>query len=80
MAISSQTARNLGNKVLIRPNSQTKGIVSWLTTVDHKRLGIMYLVASFLFLFTATIESALLRTQLIRPDNSFLNPEIFNQM
>ncbi len=80
MAISSQSARNLGSKVLIRPNSQTKGIVSWLTTVDHKRLGIMYLVASFLFLFTATIESSLLRTQLIRPNNTFLSPEIFNQM
>ena len=43
-----------------------KGIWSWLATVDHKRIGIMYGVTSFLFFLVGGIEALLIRVQLAR--------------
>src|SRR3982075_2096980 len=52
----------------------------WVTTVDHKRLGILYMLYSFLFLLIAGIEATIMRIQLIRPHNNFVSPEVFNRM
>ncbi|HXI17183.1 MAG TPA: cytochrome c oxidase subunit I [Chloroflexota bacterium] len=52
----------------------------WLATVDHKKIGIMYLLTGFAFFLLGGFEALLLRTQLIRPLNTFLQPDIFNQM
>ena len=48
------------------------GLLNWLTTVDHKQIGIMYLLSGFLFLFVGMAEGALMRIQLIIPNNTFL--------
>lgn len=50
----------------------------WLTTVDHKRIGIMYVLASLLMLFRGGMDALLMRTQLAVPDNQFLTPEHYN--
>jgi len=52
----------------------------WVTTVDHKRLGIMYIVYALVFLMIGGVEAAIMRIQLIRPHNNFVSPEVFNQM
>jgi len=52
----------------------------WVTTVDHKRLGLLYIVYSLIFLMIGGVEAAIMRIQLIRPHNSFVSPEVFNQM
>jgi cytochrome c oxidase subunit I len=52
----------------------------WVTTVDHKRLGILYIVYSLVFLIIGGIEAAIMRIQLIRPHNNFVSPEVFNRM
>src|ERR1700681_1196290 len=52
----------------------------WVTTVDHKRLGILYIVYALVFLIIGGIEAAIMRIQLIRPHNNFVSPEVFNQM
>jgi cytochrome c oxidase subunit 1 len=52
----------------------------WVTTVDHKRLGIMYIIYALVFLVIAGIEAAIMRIQLIRPHNNFVSPEVFNRM
>ncbi len=52
----------------------------WITTVDHKRLGIMYIVYALFFLVIGGIEATIMRIQLIRPHNDFVSPQIFNQM
>ncbi|MDI3318052.1 MAG: cytochrome c oxidase subunit I [Bacillota bacterium] len=57
-----------------------RGLLSWLTTVDHKRIGILYLVTSFAFFAVAGVEALLMRTQLIRPDNQLIGPGLFNQL
>ena len=53
---------------------------SWITTVDHKRLGILYIVFSLLFLGLGGLEAIIMRIQLIRPLNHFISPEVFNRM
>src|SRR5262245_29058324 len=52
----------------------------WVTTVDHKKIGIMYVVMAVVFLVIGGIEAVLLRWQLLWPRNDFLGPDVFNQM
>ena len=52
----------------------------WITTVDHKRLGIMYIVYALIFLVIGGIEATVMRIQLIRPHNDFVSPQVFNRM
>jgi cytochrome c oxidase subunit 1 len=52
----------------------------WVTTVDHKRLGILYILYALVFLVVGGVEATLMRIQLIRPHNHFVSPEAFNQL
>ncbi|RMF18362.1 MAG: cytochrome c oxidase subunit I [Candidatus Dadabacteria bacterium] len=65
--------------LLPRPTWKT-GIGSWLTTVDHKRIGILYGVSAFLLFLVGGSEALLVRTQLAVPNNTFLVGDIYNQM
>ena len=65
--------------VFKRPSS-TEGVWSWITTVDHKRIGIMYGYAAFFFLLFGGLEALLLRIQLAKPDNDFLSAAEYNAM
>jgi len=56
------------------------GIARWLTTVNHKDIGILYLVSAFLFFFVGGIESLLIRLQLGEPNNTLLSPDVYNQI
>ncbi len=65
--------------VIARPVSAT-GLWSWITTVDHKRIGILYGVTAFIFFLVAGVEAGVIRAQLAVPDNGFVSPDVFNQM
>src|SRR5277367_5838405 len=52
----------------------------WVTTVDHKRLGILYILFALFFLVGGGIEATIMRIQLIRPQNNFVSPQVFNRM
>ena len=52
----------------------------WVTTVDHKRLGILYLGYALPFLVVGGIEAGIVRIQLIRAHNDFVSPQVFNRM
>ncbi|MFC3770763.1 cbb3-type cytochrome c oxidase subunit I [Paenibacillus sp. GCM10012303] len=52
----------------------------WLTTVDHKKIGIMYILSAFLMLFRGGVDALLMRAQLAAPEMSFLTPEHYNQI
>ncbi|MDP9293334.1 MAG: cytochrome c oxidase subunit I [Actinomycetota bacterium] len=56
------------------------GWTSWITTVDHKRIGILYLFTTFLFFILGGVEALLMRIQLGVPDNTFLEPEKYNAL
>ena len=52
----------------------------WVTTVDHKRLGILYIVYALVFLVIGGFEAGVMRIQLVRPHNDFVSPQVFNRM
>src|SRR5579859_7158075 len=52
----------------------------WLVTVDHKRLGIMYIGSSLFFFAVAGVLAAVMRTQLAFPNGKVLPPEVFNRL
>ena len=52
----------------------------WITTVDHKRLGILYILFALLFLVIGGLEAIVIRIQLMRPHNDFVSPQVFNRM
>src|SRR6266550_4102234 len=52
----------------------------WVTTVDHKRLGILYIGYALVFLVIGGIEAGIIRMQLIRAHNDFVSPQVFNRM
>jgi cytochrome c oxidase subunit 1 len=56
------------------------GLWSWLTTVDHKRIGILYGATAFICFLLGGLEALLMRIQLARPDQHLVSPETFNQL
>ncbi len=56
------------------------GAFAWVATVDHKRIGVLYLVTALFFFAIGGIEALLIRVQLARPNAHFLAPEPFNQL
>lgn len=53
---------------------------SWITTVDHKRIGIMYGVSSLAFFLLGGLEALIIRTQLIRPNNNVVDADTYNEL
>jgi cytochrome aa3-600 menaquinol oxidase subunit I len=52
----------------------------WLTTVDHKRIGIMYLISALLMLFRGGVDAIMMRAQLAVPDNKLLDAQHYNEV
>jgi cytochrome c oxidase subunit I len=55
-------------------------VIDYLTTVDHKKIGILYGVTSLFFMLVGGIEALMIRIQLAKPENTFLSPETYNQV
>src|SRR6202043_745740 len=76
----------MSSNVITVPVSQTETrpwvdeLHQWLTTVDHKRLGILYILSALLFLAIGGVEALIIRIQLIHSHNNFVSPEVFNRM
>ena len=64
-----QAARPLGER-----------LHDWIVTVDHKRLGILYILYALFFFVVGGIEAIIIRVQLIVPHNHFVSPQVFNRM
>ena len=62
-----------------RPTHPT-GVWSWLTTVDHKRIGILYGVTAVVLFLTGGIEAMIMRLQLSAADQDIVSAEVFNQL
>lgn len=66
-------------QVIQRPAAYS-GWMSWVMTVDHKRIGLLYLATALVFFLVGGIEALLMRTQLGTPNNTFLSPDLYNQI
>ncbi len=73
----SRAAQPMG--VFARPRNPT-GLKDWLTTVDHKKIGIMYGVAAMFFILIGGGAALLIRTQLATPNSKFLSADMYNQI
>ncbi|MDP9494385.1 MAG: cbb3-type cytochrome c oxidase subunit I, partial [Actinomycetota bacterium] len=73
------TAERPQTTIFRRPSAKT-GIWSWVTTVDHKRIGIMYGYAAFTFFIVGGIEALLLRIQLAQANSEFLTAGAYNAL
>ena len=58
----------------------TNGLLQWISSVDHKQIGIMYLLTALIFFIMGFTEALLMRIQLAQPKMSFLSPEAYNQI
>jgi len=61
------------------PTAKT-GLMSWLTTVDHKRIGFLYGITALIFLVVGGLEALMIRIQLAVPNNTFLSSQQYNEM
>ena len=65
--------------VISRPTSYA-GVWGWLTTVDHKRIGVLYGVTALIFMMIAGLEAGVIRLQLSSADNDLIGAARYNQM
>jgi cytochrome c oxidase subunit I+III len=60
--------------------AEREGLIGWLTTTDHKRIGILYFFTALAFFAAGGVEALLMRTQLIGPDRTLLSPAAYDDM
>jgi cytochrome c oxidase subunit 1 len=63
-----------------RPAWTRTAIGSWITTTDHKKIGILYMYTAILFFMLGGIEALIMRTQLGTPNNTLIKPELYNEL
>jgi cytochrome c oxidase subunit 1 len=77
LALESKPATR--RSIFHRPTGET-GFWSWMTTVDHKRIGILYFCTAFFFFLVGGLEALLIRSQLAKPNGTVLTAEQYNQI
>jgi cytochrome c oxidase subunit 1/cytochrome c oxidase subunit I+III len=62
------------------PHAEAHDALSWVSTVDHKRIGILYLLTALFFFAIGGVEALLIRVQLAQPNLHVLSPDAYNQI
>lgn len=73
------TSTHTSAPVPVKGRTRGQAVIVWLTTTDHKKIGHLYLIASFLFFAVAGVMALLLRAELARPGIQILSSEQYNQ-
>ena len=76
MASVTTTVKTRGVR---RPHATT-GLWSWFTTVDHKKIGLMYGMAAFVFFILGGLEALVIRSQLAEPNGTVVNARVYNEV
>src|SRR3954451_9824330 len=66
--------------VMAKTWAPARGFLGWFTETGHKEIGLRYIVTAFIFFLAGGVEAALMRIQLMRPENHFLGPDAYNQI
>ncbi|HYP24457.1 MAG TPA: cbb3-type cytochrome c oxidase subunit I, partial [Actinomycetota bacterium] len=61
-------------------HAEPRGLVAWLTTTDHKKIGVMYMASAFVFFVLAGALSLVMRAELAAPELQFLDLGTYNQL
>jgi cytochrome c oxidase subunit I len=75
--------RTIGDSATIAVRRKTFSetyVGEWVTTTDHKKIGLMYIIAGFFFFLVGGLEALLIRAELARPDGKILSPDVYNQI
>ena len=78
--MASVSVPSEGHRSILRRPSATTGFWAWFTTVDHKKIGILYGVTAFAFFLVGGIEALLIRVQLAQPDQTIISPAVYNEL
>ena len=77
MTLTAQPRPGTG---VIRPARKGSVVVKWITTTDHKTIGHLYLITSFVFFLIGGLMAMMMRAELARPGNQFFTGEQYNQL
>src|SRR6201990_3135696 len=66
--------------IVLDPAKRRHYQLAWLSTVDHKRIGVLYMLTGLFFLIVGGVEALVIRLQLAVPNNHLLAPDTFNQL
>jgi cytochrome c oxidase subunit I+III len=69
-----------GRAEMERTWNPRRGFWGWLTSVDHKSVGLRYVITAFVFFLLGGLEAAAMRLQLAKPENRLLDPDLYNQV
>ena len=77
--IGKDHAKGSTFELFARPTAKT-GLISWLTTVDHKKIGMLYGGFAIFFFIVGGFEALLIRTQLMVPNSRFISAQLYNEL
>src|SRR6266545_4017047 len=80
MAVETVRSERLRPRMFKRPTETSYGWWSWVTTVDHKRIGLLYGFTAFAFFIIGGVEALLIRLQLAGPNGKVLSANAYNQI
>jgi cytochrome c oxidase subunit I len=78
--VEASTVNGRPEVVMHGLKERPRGWLEWLTTTDHKKIGLLYLFTTFLFFVIGGVEALLMRLQLGGPDGTLLDPETYNSL
>ncbi len=78
-ALTGEGDGSLGGQ-LERTWSSRPAFLGWLTTTDHKRIGLRYILTAFIFFILAGLNAGLMRLQLARPESHIVGPDLYGQL
>src|SRR3954453_21389175 len=79
-ALTHEQAQSRPEVVMHGVRERPRGWLSWLTTTDHKKIGLLYLFATFLFFIIGGVEALIMRLQLAQPNGTLLPGEVYNSL
>jgi cytochrome c oxidase subunit I len=78
--MNGTTTTTMLRAAILDPAKRAHYRLAWLSTVDHKRIAVLYLLTGLFFFVVGGVEALLMRLQLALPNNHFLQPDTFNQL
>src|SRR6202789_3042070 len=80
MAIGTPVLEAIDQTLEAKRRPPSEWVYEWVTTVDHKKIGLMYIVYALIFLAIAGVQALLMRIQLAVSNNHFVSPQVFNRL